>query len=302
MYHQRLATPNDSISIAPLWQAFVEARSLADPSMRIKAGFDYKRYIESQLNKPFSFGFLLERVDKIIGFLFIYIYDETPPPQISELVLLENPFVPRRVGAVLGMYIEESHRKPSTITLLTEAAIAKCEELKVTDIDLLISIEQTGIHALLERYGFTKAAIQYTKYYDVQGADLPDLRPSHQHIGANNISHPGAIPLKDPQTQALVKNGQGEDVYLYPLRDESGVLLKSSREMPIYPIPVRDPQSQEWVFASSGELVVCPAAYDEDGKIKELDGIPQFYTPIYDYIDGKLILKQDDLGNYLFST
>jgi hypothetical protein len=302
MYHQRLATPEDSNNIAPLWQAFIEARSLADPSMRVKANFDYKRYITLQLSKPFSFGFLLEYADKIVGFLFIYIYDETPPPQISELELLENPFVPRRVGAILGMYIDESHRKPSTIALLTEAAITKSEELKVTDIDLLISIEQTGIHALLERYGFTKAAIQYTKHFDIKGTDLPDLRPSHQNAGANAISHPGAIPLKDPQTQALITNAQGEGVYLYPLKDESGVLLKSSREMPIYPIPLRDPQSQEWVFANSGELVVCPVAYDEDGKIKELDGFPQFCTPIYDYVNGKLILKRDDFGNYLFST
>jgi hypothetical protein len=302
MYRQRLATPDDSINIAPLWQAFVEARALADSTMRVKDKFDYKRYITNQINKPFSFCFLLEHAGRIVGFLFIYIYDETPPPQISELELLENPFAPRRVGAVLGMYIEETHRKHSTVTLLIDAAISKSREFKVTDIDLLISIEQTGIHALVERYGFTKAAIQYTKHYDIEGTDLPDLHPSHQNAGANNLSHPGAIPLKDSQTQAPVRNAQGEDVYLYPLRDESGVLIKTSREMPIYPIPVRDPQSQEWVFANSGELVVCPIAYGEDGKVKELDGIPQFCTPTYDYVNGKLILKQDDFGNYLFST
>jgi len=184
MYHQRLATSEDAIKIAPLWQAFVEARSQADPSMRFKAKFDYQRYVTAQLNKPFSFGFLLEYAEKIVGFLFIYIYDETPPPQISELELLENPFVPRRVGAVLGMYVQEPHRKPATITLLTEAAIAKAEELKVTDIDLLISIDQTGIHALLERFGFTKAAIQYTKHYDITGTNLPNLRPSYKNLGA----------------------------------------------------------------------------------------------------------------------
>jgi hypothetical protein len=217
------------------------------------------------------------------------------------LELLENPFVPRRVGAVLGMYVEESHRKPSTITLLTEAAIAKAEELKVTDIDLLISIDQTGIHALLERFGFTKAAIQYTKHYDITETNLPDLRPSYENSGAT-ISNPGAIPLKDPQTQALVRNAQGEGVYLYPLTDESGEWLKNSRGLPIYPIPVRDPQSQEWVFDESGELVVCPVAYDEQGKIQELEGIPQFRLPTYDYVEGKLMLKQDNRGNYLFSN
>ena len=82
------------------------------------------------------------------------------------------------------MYVQEFHRKPSTITLLTEAAIAKAEELKVTDIDLLISIDQTGIHALLERFGFTKAAIQYTKHYDITGTNLPNLRPSYKNLGA----------------------------------------------------------------------------------------------------------------------
>ncbi|MFM7577809.1 MAG: GNAT family N-acetyltransferase, partial [Microcystaceae cyanobacterium] len=275
--------------------------SQADSSMRFKAEFDYERYVAAQLSKPFSFGFLLEYAEEIVGFLFIYIYDETPPPHISELELLENPFVPRRVGAVLWMYVQESHRKPSTITLLTEAAIAKAEELKVTDIDLLVSIDQTGIHALLERFGFTKAAIQYTKHYDINETNLPDLRPSYQNAGAT-ISNPGGIPLKDPQTQALVRNAQGEGVYLYPLTNESGEWLKSSRGMPIYPIPVRDPQSQKWVFDESGELVVCPVAYDEQGKIQELDGIPQFRLPTYDYVEGKLMLKQDDRGNYLFSN
>ncbi|MFM8293339.1 MAG: GNAT family N-acetyltransferase, partial [Microcystaceae cyanobacterium] len=245
-------------------------------------------------------GFLLEYAEEIVGFLFIYIYDETPPPQISELELLENPFVPLRVGAVLGMYLQESHRKPSTITLLTEAAIAKAEELKVTDIDLLVSIDQTGIHALLERFGFTKAAIQYTKHYHITETNLPDLRPLYQNAGSD-LSNPGAIPLKDPQTQTLVKNAQGKGVYLYPLTDESGNWLKSSKGMPIYPIPVRDPQSQEWVFDQSGELIVCPVARDQQGNIKEVDGIPQFCLPVYDYVEGKLMLKQDEQGDYLFS-
>jgi hypothetical protein len=99
-----------------------------------------------------------------------------------------------------------------------------------------------------------------------------------------------------------VRNAQGEGVYLYPLTDESGEWLKSSRGMLIYPIPIRDPQSQEWVFDDSGKLVVCPVAYDEQGEIQELDGIPQFCLPLYDYVEGKLMLKQDDRGNYLFSS
>jgi hypothetical protein len=60
-----------------------------------------------------------------------------------------------------------------------EAAIAKAEELKVTDIDLLISIDQRGIHALLERFGFIKSAIQYTKHYEITDENLPNLHPSY---------------------------------------------------------------------------------------------------------------------------
>jgi Acetyltransferase (GNAT) family len=300
-YTQKIATLSDASAIAPLWKAFVEARSQADDSMRIKAEFDYDHYVEYQLKKPLSFGFLLEYAEEIVGFLFIYIYDETPPPQVSALEMLENPFVPRRVGAVLGMYVQEPHRKPSTINLLIEAAIAKAEELKVTDIDLLISIDQTGIHALLERSGFTKAAIQYTKHYKITETDLPNLRPSYQNLGTA-MPNPGRISLKDPQTQTLVNNAQGEGVYLYPLTDEAGEWLKTSRGMPIYPIPLRDPQTQEWVFDESGELVVCPVARNEQGKITEIDGITQFCLPVYDYAEGKLAFKRDSEGKYVFSS
>ncbi|MFM7577429.1 MAG: GNAT family N-acetyltransferase, partial [Microcystaceae cyanobacterium] len=122
---------------------------------------------------------------------------------------------------------------------------------------------------------FTKAAIQYTKHYDIKETNLPDLRPSYENVGSD-FSNPGGIPLKDLQTQDMVKNAQGETVYLYPLTDESGNWLKSSKVMPIYPIPVRDPQSQAWVFDQSGELIVCPVARDQQGNIKEVDGIPQF--------------------------
>ena len=300
-YIQRIATLSDASAIALLWKAFVEARFQADPSMRLKAEFDYERYVTYQLKKPLSFGFLLEYAEEIVGFLFIYIYDETPPPQVSALEMLENPFIPRRVGAVLGLYVQEAHRKPSTINLLIEAAIAKAQKLKVTDIDLLISIEQTGIHTLLERFGFTKAAIQYTKHYDITDKNLPNLRPSYQGLEIA-IPNLGRIPLKDPQTQKVVQNVKGETVYLQPLTDESGKWLKSSRGLPIYPIPVRDPQTQQWILDENGELVVCPVALNEKGEIQELDGIPQFYLPIYDYQEGKLALQRNSEGQYIFAA
>jgi hypothetical protein len=157
MYHQRLARPEDAIAIAPLWRDFAQRRSEADPSINLKPDFDYEGYVRYQLKKPLSFGFVLEYEQQIVGFLFTYVYDETPPPQISALEMWENPFIPRRVGAVLGMYVKEKHRKPDTINLLIKAAIAKAEELKVSDIDLLISIDQQGIQVLLERLGFVKA-------------------------------------------------------------------------------------------------------------------------------------------------
>lgn len=300
MYHQRLATPEDAKAIAPLWKAFSEARSQVDPSMNLKPDFDYEGYVGYQVKKPLSFGFVLEYEQQIVGFLFTYVYDEAPPPQISALEMWENPFIPRRVGAVLGMYVKEKHRKLETINLLIEAAIVKAEELIVTDIDLLISIDQTGIHALLERFGFTKAAIQYTKHYDIIESNLPNLRPSYQDR-ETAMPSPGRIPLKDPQTQELVKNEQGEGVYLYPLMDEAGDWLRSSRGMSIYPIPLRDPQTQEWVFDESGELVVCPVARNKQGEVIEVDGIPQFHLPVYDYAEGKLMLKQDS-GKYVFAS
>jgi hypothetical protein len=115
---------------------------------------------------------------------------------------------------VLGMYVRDAHRKPSTITLLTQAAISKAEELKVSDIDLLISIDQTGIQALLERSGFVKAAIQYTKYFEISGTDLPSLHSSHLKLGEREN-----IPFKKGDTVEVIvleHSFEGND---YPLRD-----------------------------------------------------------------------------------
>ena len=107
---------------------------------------------------------------------------------------------------------------------------------------------------------------------------------------------PRAIPLRDPQTNELVRNPQGEVVFLMPLEIEA----TEDRKLPIYPTPVRDPQSQTWVFDVSGQLVVAPVVRDEDGQIIEYKGIPQFYPPAYQNINGKLTLKQDVEGNYVF--
>nr|MDJ0582118.1 hypothetical protein [Crocosphaera sp.] len=101
-----------------------------------------------------------------------------------------------------------------------------------------------GVHKLLERFGFKKAAIQYTKHSEIEKSELTRL--------------------------------------------ESPVYEEISVKMPTPTIiPLRDPKTQEWVF-------------NELGKVKEKLGIPLFKKPIYEMVDGKLRLKKDDDGNYIF--
>jgi hypothetical protein len=301
-YIQRIATLEDISAIAPLWKAFAEARSLADPlSMPLIRDFDYERYVADQLAKPLSFCFVLESEKELVGFISIYLYDEAPPSDLpSDLEILNNPFKPRRVGAVLGLYVQELHRKIETIKLLIDAATKKAESLKITDIDVLVSQDQTGVHALLEKTGFTKSAVQYTKHYEINETNLPSLHLHHRELQQIDISKPEAIPLKDPLTNEIVHNLAGETMYLEPVKDENGTILKSCRGLPIYPPPVRDPQTQNWVFDNSGNLLVAPLLFDEKGEIIEIDGIPKFKSPVYDYENGKLSLKVDEEGKYMF--
>jgi len=235
-YTQRLATPEDARKIAPLWKAFAIDRAVADVSMKVREEYDFEQYITRQLEHPFTYGFVLEYGQgEVVGFLFTYAYDEAPQ-QGEERG--ENPFQSRRVGSVLGLYVQEEHRKPATIKLLVDAVLAKGKELKLSDIDLLISGEQTGIHRLLERYGFKKGAIQYTLHYDNSGeTDLPSLYAPHREVKVDEAIKPGQIPLRDPKTHELVRNSQGDVVFLVPVRDEVGEILKSSTGLPIYPTP-----------------------------------------------------------------
>jgi len=300
MYQQRLATPNDALLIAPLWHDFLEQRSQFDPSLNLKPQFDYEAYVRRQLQQPSTFGFLLEQIENqnIVGFLFVYVHDDIPTGDFGDSLAI--PFVRRRVGGVIGLYVQEAHRQPEAIGLLVEAAIAKAEALMVSDIDLLISVEQTGIHRLLERFGFTKAAIQYTKHYEFAEKDLPPLKTTVSEGIAVKIPSPGLIPLRDPQTQQGVLNFKGEQVFLHPVRNEAGEALRSSNGLPIYPTPLRDPNTQDWVFDLLGELVVCPVLLDEEGKVVEEGGIPRFKMPLYEQVEGKLRLRQDEEGDYLF--
>jgi hypothetical protein len=74
------------------------------------------------------------------------------------------------------MYLDPEHRDPKAIQLLAKAGIDKAEEMKVTDIDLLVCAEQTGMHALLKKWGFKQQAFQFCKHYTIDSLEeLPDL-------------------------------------------------------------------------------------------------------------------------------
>ncbi|MDJ1181480.1 hypothetical protein PJF56_21680 [Roseofilum sp. BLCC_M91] len=307
-YTCRLATLEDAAEIAPLWAKFAQEREMADPALSIKSDFDFQAYIAQQLNRPLSYGWVLEDTQNslsIVGCLLVYCYDEAPPPDLPLEWQFEhelnNPFKPRRVGSVLGLYIEPEYRNPQTIQLLTDAALDKAYEMKVSHLDILVSGEQTGMQAFLSRSGFTKAAVQYTKELAIiDEGELPNLHPPHPELKITEESGDRSIPLYDPQTQELVRNPDGEPVFLTVLRDEDGIPLTTSAGLPIYANPVRHPQTQDWVFDRQGQLLVCPVLQDDRGQVVELQGIPQFYPPDYEMVNGQLRLKQDEKGNYLF--
>lgn len=212
-YSHRLATAEDAKDLAPLWQAFAAERESIDPSMLVKPNFDFEKYVTNQIEKTLSFCWLLEHSDSIIGCLFIYYYDEAPPASLPEYLIqqhnIENPFQSRRVGSVLGMYVQPEHRKSEAIQMLAKAAIAHAKNMKVSDIDFLIAADQQGIQAMLQRAGFTKAAVQYTRHYDMaRDAELPSLHPPHPELPDVELPAPRAIPLRHPQTNELLRNSQ----------------------------------------------------------------------------------------------
>jgi len=302
-YIYRSATLDDAEAIAILWEKFGRERVQADPSLLVRENFDFLSYIRKQLQQPLSYGFVAAEQDgNVVGVLLIYFYDEDPPPEMpAELVAFDNPFLPRRVGAVLGLYVEAQHRSLEVIKTLSQMAIAQAESLQVTDIDILVSAEQTGIHGLLERLGFTKAAVQYTRHYQISARNLPRLHPLHEESPLEIDKGFPAIPLRDSLTNELVTNARGEVAFLYPLVNAQGQVLKSKQGFPIYPTPIRDPQSETWVFDEQGKLVTCPLLLDEHGVVFEYQGIPVFCHPRYEVINGKIGLKQDEEGNYLFA-
>lgn len=184
---------------------------------------------------------------------------------------------------------------------LIDAGIQHGQELKVTDLDIQVAAEQKGMQALLQRAGFTKTFTQYTKHFSIPtGTELPSLHPPHSELEKLETPQPGAIPLRNPQTNEIIKNPQGKPIFLTPVQDSERGLLKTSADLTVYPTPVRHPQTQEFVFNTKGELVVCPVLRNENGQVIECKGVPQFHPPAYQFVEGELKLKQDQTGNYVF--
>ncbi len=311
-YTTRLATPEDTAKIAPLMAAFSQERSAIDPTRTLKPDFDFERYISAQITKPLHYFLLLEHSEPklpnritLVGYLFVYVQDEAPPPNLPEelaTLYLENRIhEPRRVGTALAFYIHPRHRKPNPIKQLIQAGIQQAKDLKVSDLDVQVGADRQGLQALLERCGFTRTAVQYTCHFHLSpDEELPSLHPPHPQQNPVSIPEFDALPLRDPHTQELVTNPEGKSVFLKPLRNEAGELLKTAQGLPIYPIPVQHPQTQTWVFDASGELVTCPILRDRQGRVVEHQGIPQYHPPIYEISQGQVALKQDEEKRYLF--
>ncbi len=308
-YSVRFASSEDSMELSEFWRKFMYERSKNDNSIILNPHFQVEESLLNKLSDPLTFCWILEHFVSNtetyrpgIGFLIGRYHDESPHPNLSQTLLerhrLNHPYQYRRVGSVLALYVQPEHRTPKVIKLLVETALQHAELMKVTDIDLMVGAQLSGLHSLLEKLGFTQTAVQYTRHYDLpEGTDLPNLHPPIPEVEDFKPPAPRAIPLRDPKTGELVKSPQGEPVFLQPLVSFSEV---EEIKLPVYPTPVRDPQTQSFVFDVQGQLVVCPVLRDENGNIFTHKGLPQFQTPAYEYINGKLQLKQDTEGNYIF--
>lgn len=295
-YSVRLATLADISIIADLWQEFAEDKAMSDSTLSVAPDFNFNEYVESYLSKESTSCFILEGSEILlfpnlpiiknqVGFICTYVYTEFNPFELQSL----TPFKPRNLGAVLAFYIKEEHRRIESMNLLINAALERASELQVSDLDLLIP-EGSEVHNLLNRLGFKKVAAQYTKH----------LQEPIDKLGLSNRIFDERLPLRNLDTNELVKDAEGNTIYLTPLKDENGKNLKDSQDLLIYAVPVRDPQTSEWAFNRDGTLAMCPVLLDEARKVVEIDGITQFHSPAYQVIDGNIQIKPDLDGNYLF--
>lgn len=309
LYTTALASDSNKSELGKLWMEFANERIQHDPSIAVENNFDFEKYVGYQLAKSLTFCWQLEQTDEnssgdktTVGFLLGRYHDESPPRNLSQTLLdrhrLNHPYQYRRVGSVLALYVQPKHRNPEAIKLLVNVALQHAESMAVTDIDLMAGAQLGGLQSLLEKLGFTRTAVQYTRHYDLpDNIERPDLHPPIPSVDGFNPPAHQSIPLRDPKTGDIIKGPQDNPVFLHPLED---VAQGEAPQLAVYPTPVRDPQTQNFVFDSTGQLVVCPVLKDENGNIFTYKGIPQFQTPAYAYVEGKLQLKQDAEGNYLF--
>lgn len=296
----RLATLADVAAIAQLWQSFAQEKASADPTLAVKQEFDFRVHTKHQLSKANTYCFILESdqwfdavngqqstVSSAVGFLCTYTYTESPETNL----LPTTPFIPRKLGMVLAFYINPAYRQLEAMNALIESAIDQAKALNVSDLELLLP-EESGARNLVERLGFKKIATQYTKHLTRgSGTELP--------IAQNSLkSH--SIPLTNMESNELVRDLNGQIVYLESLHDEGGKTLLNTAGLPIYPLPARDPQSLNWIFNGDGTIALCPPSVDAHGKIVEVDGIIQYCIPIFEVANGEVQVKRDLQGNCVF--
>jgi Acetyltransferase (GNAT) family len=294
----RLATLTDVDVVTQLWLAFAHEKASKDPAVSLKQDFDFHAYVRHHLSKDNTYCFVLEKTEggakpeeaslpEMIGFLCTYTYTEP----IEAKFLPMTPFSPRKLGMILAFYIQPAHRQLKHMHLLIQSAIDKAHELQVSDLELLIP-HGSDTNNLIERLGFQKIATQYTKH--LLGGIYPKLPVQEQQIADN------AIPLRDLDSNELVRDVHGQVIYLNALHNEAGETLLDSNGLPIYPLPMRDPESLQWIFNPDGTLAVCPPLLNEYKKIVEVNGITQYCAPVYEINGDKVQIKRDSQGNCLF--
>jgi N-acetylglutamate synthase-like GNAT family acetyltransferase len=294
-YQTRLATLKDLDVISSLWQEFTEERLRLDPTLSIASDFDFTEYVKQHLSKDSTYCWLLESSEvlsspnlsnqtKDVGFLCTYIYTESQPLAVPPV----TPFQPRKVGVVLALYIKPEYRQLEGMNLLVDTALNGALELQVSDLELLIP-EDIGIQSLLVRLGFTKVAVQYTKHLQ-----------SPIECFENNKNIDEQVPLRDLETNEIIRDKLGNTIYLSALKDEKGNVLKDSSGLLIYPLPLRNPQTSEWLFNLDGGIALCLPLLDENGKVIESDGLVKFQSPAYEIRDGTIKIKCNQDGCLLF--
>lgn len=187
----RMAEMDDAVPLVPLWKEFCRERAAVDPSMILKQRFDYEAFSRYVLGQPLSFCLLLDAVptsspdptDPILaGFLSFFYFDESPPgqsPDAARRGTYDNPFEPRRCCNIFGIYVKPPFRQQGGASLMLNQWVAHTEEMKVSDIDVLISSDQVGLQKYFRTSGFAEAAVQFTRHRNVpRGVPLPNLHAS----------------------------------------------------------------------------------------------------------------------------